>query len=161
MDYENIEEFEDIEFPWLIFKLNSNLYTVNSKLITSIVIKPDEMTFVPNVANYMSGLIHLRGNVVPLINLKALFKLSSKNENIKEEEEQKDVKGMVIVLEKENSFAGLIVDEVLSVENITIFEETEEIRKMYKSSFIKGVAKGQKNSDVFLILDDERIMSMA
>ncbi|HBV69022.1 MAG TPA: hypothetical protein DEF04_13245, partial [Clostridiales bacterium] len=145
----------------LIFKLNSNLYTVNSKLITSIVIKPDEMTFVPNVANYMSGLIHLRGNVVPLINLKALFKLSSKNENIKEEEEQKDVKGMVIVLEKENSFAGLIVDEVLSVENITIFEETEEIRKMYKSSFIKGVAKGQKNSDVFLILDDERIMSMA
>ncbi len=160
MDYENIEEFEDIEFPWLIFKLNDNLYTVNSKLITSIVIKPDEMTFVPNVANYMSGLIHLRGNVVPLINLKALFKLSSKNENIKEEE-QKDVKGMVIVLEKENSFAGLIVDEVLSVENITIFEETEEIRKMYKSSFIKGVAKGQKNSDVFLILDEERIMSMA
>lgn len=160
MDYENIEEFEDIEFPWLIFKLNDNLYTVNSKLITSIVIKPDEMTFVPNVANYMSGLIHLRGNVVPLINLKALFKLSSKNEDIKEEE-QKDVKGMVIVLEKENSFAGLIVDEVLSVENITIFEETEEIRKMYKSSFIKGVAKGQKNSDVFLILDEERIMSMA
>ncbi len=161
MDYENIEEFEDIEFPWLIFKLNDNLYTVNSKFITSIVIKPEEMTFVPNVANYMSGLIHLRGNVVPLINLKALFKLSSKNENIKEEEEQKDIKGMVIVLEKDNSFAGLIVDEVLSVENITIFEETEEIRKMYKSSFIKGVAKGQKNSDVFLILDEERIMSMA
>jgi len=160
MDYENIEEFEDIEFPWLIFKLNSNLYTVNSKLITSIVIKPDEMTFVPNVASYMSGLIHLRGNVVPLINLKALFKLSSKNEDINEEE-QKDVKGMVIVLEKDNSFAGLIVDEVLSVENITIFEETEEIRKMYKSGFIKGVAKGQKNSDVFLILDEERIMSMA
>ena len=161
MDYENIEEFEDIEFPWLIFKLNDKLYTVNSKFITSIVIKPEEMTFVPNVANYMSGLIHLRGNVVPLINLKALFKLSSKNENIKEEEEQKDIKGMVIVLEKDNSFAGLIVDEVLSVENITIFEETEEIRKMYKSSFIKGVAKGQKNSDVFLILDEERIMSMA
>ncbi len=160
MDYENIEEFEDIEFPWLIFKLNDNLYTVNSKFITSIVIKPEEMTFVPNVANYMSGLIHLRGNVVPLINLKALFKLSSKNENTKEEE-QKDVKGMVIVLEKDNSFAGLIVDEVLSVENITIFEETEEIRKMYKSSFIKGVAKGQKNSDVFLILDEERIISMA
>ena len=160
MDYENIEEFEDIEFPWLIFKLNDNLYTVNSKFITSIVIKPEEMTFVPNVANYMSGLIHLRGNVVPLINLKVLFKLSSKNENTKEEE-QKDVKGMVIVLEKDNSFAGLIVDEVLSVENITIFEETEEIRKMYKSSFIKGVAKGQKNSDVFLILDEERIMSMA
>ncbi len=160
MDYENIEEFEDIEFPWLIFKLNDNLYTVNSKFITSIVIKPEEMTFVPNVANYMSGLIHLRGNVVPLINLKVLFKLSSKNENTKEEE-QKDVKGMVIVLEKDNSFAGLIVDEVLSVENITIFEETEEIRKMYKSSFIKGVAKGQKNSDVFLILDEERIISMA
>lgn len=161
MDYENIEEFEDIEFPWLIFKLNDNLYTINSKLISSIVIRPEERTFVPNVANYMTGLIHLRGNVVPLINLKALFKISSKNENVNAEEEQKDAKEMVIVLEKENSFAGLIVDEVLSVENITIFEETEEIRKMYKSSFIRGVAKGQKNSDVFLVLDEERIMSMA
>ncbi|HAQ41614.1 MAG TPA: hypothetical protein DCM73_12815 [Clostridiales bacterium] len=154
---EEIEEIEEIEFPWLIFKLNNSLYTVNSKLITSIVIKPDEITFVPSVADYITGLIHLRGNVVPLISLKKLFKIKTDEEN----GDVKESKEMVIVLEKDNSFAGLIVDEVLSVENITAFEETEEIKKMYKNSFVKGVAKGQKNNDVLLILDEERITNIA
>lgn len=153
MNYDNMEEIEEIEFPWLIFKLDNNLYTVNSKMITSIVIKPDDVTFVPSVSDYMTGLIHLRGNVVPLISLKNLFNMTS-NEN-------RESKEMVIVLERDNSFAGLIVDEVLSVENITAFEETEEIKKMYKDSFIKGVAKGQKSSDVLLILDEEKLMNMA
>lgn len=158
MDYDgNIEELEEIDFPWLIFKLNDNLYTLNSKLITSIVIRTDEITFVPNVPEYIEGLIHLRGNVVPLINLKILFKIKPD----KEKSDAKGIKEMVIVLEKDNSFAGLIVDEVLSVENITSFEETEEIKKMYKNSFVKGVAKGRKNNDVLLILDEEKIMNMA
>jgi len=151
-------ELEEIEFPWLIFKLDGNLYTVNSKMITSIVIKQEEVTFVPNVSNYMVGLIHLRGNVVPLIDLKVLFNLNNvKGENF----DTKEIKEMVIVLERDNSFAGLIVDEVLSVENITPFEETEEIKKMCKDGYVKGVAKGQKNNDVLLILDEEKIMNMA
>jgi purine-binding chemotaxis protein CheW len=154
MNYDNMEEIEEIEFPWLIFKLDNNLYTVNSKMITSIVIKPDDVTFVPSVSDYMTGLIHLRGNVVPLISLKNLFNMTISNEC-------KESKEMVIVLERDNSFAGLIVDEVLSVENITAFEETEEIKKMYKDSFVKGVAKGQKSADVLLILDEEKLMNMA
>lgn len=157
MNYDIDEVIEEIDFPWLIFKLNNNMYTINSKMITSIVIKPEEVTIVPNVKDYIDGLIHLRGNVVPLIDLKRLFKIAVGRES----GEAKEAKEMVIVLEKDNSFEGLIVDEVLSVENITAFEETEEIRKLYKNSFVKGVAKGQKNSDVLLILDEERIMNMA
>jgi purine-binding chemotaxis protein CheW len=160
MSYEVDEVMEEIDFPWLIFKLSNNVYTVNSKLITSIVIMPDEITFIPNVAEYMSGLIHMRGNVVPLINLKLLFGIESGKENL-DPEGPEGMKKMVIVLEKDNSFAGFIVDEVLSVENITAFEETEEIRKLYKNSFVKGVAKGQKNNDVLLILDEERIINMS
>lgn len=157
MNYDIDEVIEEIDFPWLIFKLNNNMYTINSKMITSIVIKPEEVTIVPNVKDYIDGLIHLRGNVVPLIDLKVLFKIAAGQKS----SEAKEAKEMVIVLEKDNSFEGLIVDEVLSVENITAFEETEEIRKLYKNSFVKGVAKGQKNSDVLLILDEERIMNMA
>lgn len=153
MNYETDEMIEEvIDFPWLIFKLNNNLYTINSKWITSIVIIPDDITFVPNVSEYMTGLIHLRGNVVPLIDLRKLFSMPTTD--LKEAE-------MVIVLERDNSFAGLIVDEVISVGNITHFDETEEIKKMYKDGFIKGVAKGNKNEDVLLILDEEKIMNKA
>lgn len=153
MSYETEEILEEeIEFPWLIFKLNNNLYTINSKFITSIVIKPEEITYVPIVSDYITGLIHLRGNVVPLIDLKLLFKINNQNtENTKE---------MVIVLEKDNSFAGLVVDEVLSVENIIAFEESEEIKKVVKDGFVKGVAKGTKSEDVLLIIDEEKIMNI-
>lgn len=157
MSYEVDEVIEEIDFPWLIFRVKDNSYTLNSKLITSIVIMPDEITFIPNVPKYMSGLIHLRGNVVPLIDLKLMFGV----EAIKENDGLAETKKMVIVLEKENSFAGFIVDEVLSVENITAFEETEEIKKLYKNSFVRGIAKGQKNNDVLLILDEEKIMNMS
>lgn len=156
MNYENEEVFEEIEFPWLIFKLDKNLYTINSKMITSIVMIPDEITYLPNVTEYLTGLIHLRGNVVPLIDLKSLFKLS--NLLVEKTEDKKE---MVIVIEKDNSFVGLVVDEVLSVENITAFEETEEIKKMVKDGFVKGVAKGSKSEEVFLIIDEEKIMNIA
>ena len=53
MNYDEEEVFEEIDFPWLIFKLNNNCYTLSSKFITSIVIKPEEITFVPNVKKYM------------------------------------------------------------------------------------------------------------
>lgn len=156
MNYENEEIFEEIEFPWLIFKLEKNLYTINSKMITSIVMIPDEITYLPNVTEYLTGLIQLRGNVVPLIDLKSLFKISNLSDEITE-----DNKEMVIVIEKDNSFVGLVVDEVLSVENITAFEETDEIKKMVKDGFVKGVAKGSKSEEVFLIIDEEKIMNIA
>ncbi len=155
MSYDNDELLEEeIEFPWLLFKLNDSLYTINSKLITSIVICPEQITYVPKVSEYMIGLIHLRGNVVPLIDMKMLFQMGR-------DTEAKEDKEMVVVLEKDNSFVGLIVDEVLSVENITFFEETEEIKKMCRDGFVKGVAKGNKTEDVLLIIDEEKIINIA
>lgn len=156
MDNENIQEMQEV-IPWLIFKLNENLYAVNSKFITSIVIKPDEVTFVPNVSDHIDGLIHLRGNVIPIINLKLLLNINSalKSNSVNDFKENK---GMVVVLERDNSFMGLIVDEVLSVENISIYEETGEIKKMCNNGFIRGVAKGNKNDAVLLVLDEEKIM---
>lgn len=265
---------EEIEFPWLVFKLNNNLYTVNSKIIASIVMVPERITKVPNVPEYMLGLIHLRGNVIPLLDLRVLFNTKSIKEeydefvkmiddrkrdhiqyieefersmennekfkfvknphecafgkwydnyktdidaisfhlkkidephkaihdaveklnnctnecdNCEQEEclktafkeakennmpyllglldELKEIykmhyKEMVIVLENENSYIGIIADEVLSVENIIPFEATEEITKMCKDKFVSGVAKSEKSNELLLILDDEKIMDI-
>lgn len=161
-----VEQIEEIEYPWLVFKIKNNLYTVNSKIITSIVMLPENVTKIPNVPDYMLGLIHLRGNVIPLADMRLLFNMKSIKEEYNElTDEEKELfnmhyKEMVVVFEEENSFMGILVDQVLSVENITPFEETEEIKKMCKDGYVKGVAKGHKNNDVLLILDEEKIMSM-
>lgn len=159
MNNENVMQMREV-IPWLIFKLNETLYTVNSKFITSIVIKPDDVTFVPNVAEHIIGLIHLRGNVIPLVDLKLL--LNTEAESGKNSaNNSKENKAMVVVLEKGNSFIGLVVDEVLSVENIFAYEETEEIKQMCNNGFITGVAKGHKSEVVLLVIDEEKIMSNA
>lgn len=170
----NKEQNEEMEFPWLIFKLKDNLYTVNSKMITSIVITPENITYVPNVPKYINGLIHLRGNVIPLIDLRVLFNMKSIKEELEESKnlsEQNETnnnkndndneKEMVVVLENDNTFVGIMVDEVLSVDNIIPFEETEEIKKINKSNYIKGVAKGEKSNDILLILDEDKLMNLA
>ena len=159
MKNENTIQMQEV-VPWLIFKLKKTLYTVNSKFITSIVIKPDDVTFVPNVADHIIGLIHLRGNVIPLIDLKLL--LNTESESISNSTDySKEIRPMVVVLEKGNSFIGLVVDEVLSVENIFAYEETAEIKQMCNNGFITGVAKGHKSEEVLLVIDEEKIMSNA
>jgi purine-binding chemotaxis protein CheW len=147
---EQFEEFEDVEFPWLIFKIKENLYTVNSKIINTIVKMPEKITQVPNVPKYIKGLIHLRGSVIPLIDLKILLKTKI---------ELSDSKEMIVVLENENCTVGIIVDEVLSVDNIIPFEETEEILKICKDKYVSGVAKSEKGNEILLILDEEKIMN--
>lgn len=97
--------------------------------------------------------------MVPLIDLKLLLNIKSmlktSNDGSKESIE------MVVVLEKDNLIMGLIVDEVLSVESITAYEETQEIQKMYDDGYVTGVAKGHKNDSILLVLDEEKIMNNA
>ncbi|MDI9496789.1 MAG: chemotaxis protein CheW [Bacillota bacterium] len=159
MKNENTIQMQEV-VPWLIFKLKKTLYTVNSKFITSIVIKPDDVTFVPNVADHIIGLIHLRGNVIPLIDLKLL--LNTESESISNSTDySKEIRPMVVVLEKDNSFMGLVVDEVLSIENIIAYEGSTEVKQMCNNGFITGVAKGHKSEEVLLVIDEEKIMSNA
>jgi len=68
---------------------------------------------------------------------------------------------MVVILEKDNSYVGITVDEVLSVENIIPYDDTEEVRKMCRDKYVCGVAKSEKNNDILLILDEEKIMNIS
>lgn len=151
---EQFEEIENVEFPWLIFKIKENLYTVNSKVINTIVKIPEKITKVPNVPEFIKGLIHLRGSVIPLIDLRILFNIKSVYEECDELH-----KKMVVVLENDSCSVGIVVDEVLSVDNIIPFEETEEMLKICKDKYISGVAKSQKNNEILLVLDDLKIMN--
>ena len=70
-------DFEDIDLPWIIFKVNKNTYAVNSTNVLSITNLEDDITAVPNIQSYIRGLIDFRGNMIPLIDLKKTFKEDS------------------------------------------------------------------------------------
>ncbi len=70
-------DFEKIELPWIIFKVSKNTYAVNSEDVLSITKMEDEIIDVPDIQEYIRGLINLRGSIIPLIDLKKLFKEDS------------------------------------------------------------------------------------
>ena len=78
MCVDNLDDnIEKIELPWIIFKVNKNTYAVNSEDVISIIKMTDEIINIPDMQEYIRGLMNLRESIIPLIDLKVLFKEDS------------------------------------------------------------------------------------
>ncbi len=70
-------DIEKIELPWIVFKVSKNTYAVNSEDVLSIIKMTDEIIEIPDIQEYIRGVMNLRGSIIPLIDLKILFKEDS------------------------------------------------------------------------------------
>ena len=68
------------EYPWLVFTLNSHYYAVTSKVVSTILRETQDLVSLPETPIYHKGIFHLRGKVIPLIDLRTLFSLPSLEE---------------------------------------------------------------------------------
>ena len=57
------------EKPWVIVEINHQAFALSAGLLQQIIMLP-EVTAVPELPGYIRGVIHLRGRVVPLIDLR-------------------------------------------------------------------------------------------
>jgi chemotaxis signal transduction protein len=76
------QEVDKNELPWLTFLLCGNAYAVNSKYIDGITTPPDEITPIPDSPAKYIGMLNVRGNVFPLLDMRKQFKLFSIDEEI-------------------------------------------------------------------------------
>ncbi len=86
----NEQEYENTEaqsLPWLIFTLSNNAYAVNSKYVSGILMPP-EVTPLPEASDIYKGLVDIRGEVFPLLEVRKLFRFKT----IEEECSEFDVK---------------------------------------------------------------------
>jgi chemotaxis signal transduction protein len=70
------------ELPWLTFTLSGNAYAVNSKYIDGIITPPDEITPIPDSPPKYIGMLNIRGNVFPLLDMRKQFKIFSIDEEV-------------------------------------------------------------------------------
>jgi purine-binding chemotaxis protein CheW len=95
-------------------------------------------TPVPGAAEYVAGLVQVRGRVVPVVDLRIRFGLPPVEQTL-------DTR--VVVVQREERTIGLLVDsarEVLQIEEDTLKAPPEVLRHDGKS-FVKAVAKsGQR-----------------
>lgn len=97
-----------IENKYVIFKLGMEYYGIPIKNVLSIE-RISKITRIPNLPKYVLGLINLRGDVVPVIDLK--LKLGFNSNEI-------DDNMRIIIVKEDEILVGLLVDsssEVLEI----------------------------------------------
>ncbi len=138
---------------YLTFKLNTETFAGHVKNVLNIL-KYREITKVPDTPEYMKGVINLRGNVLPVVDLKEKLGMGTTNYT-----QNTCILVLNIFLQNEEVNVGAIVDYVLQVKEIK--EEQilpyPSISNKYKSEIIPGVFK--VNEEFVMILNLDKIFS--
>lgn len=145
----NEQEEEDTQKgKFLTFFLEREVYGIEISLVTEIIgIQP--ITEVPEVPNYIKGIINLRGKIIPVMDVRLRFRKAFRDYNDRT---------CIIVIEAKELLLGLIVDGVAEV--LEIAEENIVPPPEIKSSqnkYIKGI--GKVGEDVKLLLDCNKIFT--
>ncbi len=71
-------------------------------------------------------------------------------------------KGIVLLVQSKSSegYMGLVCDDVSSVEGINIVFDEKDLRKLYSSEYISGVAHSERVDGEIVMLDAERLMGL-
>lgn len=146
---EDLEIQEDTQKGrYLTFELDREVYGIEIKYVTEIIGIQD-ITEVPEMPEYIKGIINLRGKIIPVMDVRLRFK--------KEPREYND-RTCIIVIDIEDISIGLIVD---SVSEVLAIPETEVVAppEVGKGSnkYIKGI--GKVGNEVKLILDSHKLLN--
>ncbi len=133
---------------FLTFSLGSEYYGIDIMYVTEIVgIQP--ITVVPELPEFIKGIINLRGKIIPVMDARLKFK--------KEPKEYND-RTCIIVIDVLELSIGIIVDAVSEVLNISDdnIVPPPNINSTGRK-YIKSV--GKSNDQVTLILDCEKLLN--
>ncbi len=135
-------ELEIIEFDVGNSKFGINVIKVKE------IIQPLPITFIPHAHSYVEGIIQLRGEVLPVVDMRKVLAFPTINRNSQEK---------FIVAEFNKQTVVFHVDSVSQIHRIS-WEQIEKPSDMYQGgdSQIIGVIKYQ--GDMILLLDFEKIM---
>ena len=135
---------------YLLFNLGDEEYGVDIRHVQSIE-ELQKITLVPDLARYMKGVINLRGQVIPVMDLRLRFTL---------DERDYDDRTCIIVLSLSNVTLGIIVDTVSEVKDIP--DSEIELASTFgdlgaRDRFVQGL--GKVGSEVKILLDVMHILS--
>ena len=134
------------------FRLNEELIGIDIKKIIKITKKID-ITPVPKTKEYILGVINLRGNIVPVVDLKKMLDLPN------EDKEQ----NFILVIDSNLGNIGLMVDEIEGANTIDIDEiQPTPINAIgIDSKYITGVvmAKDEESNEknLLILLDIDKL----
>jgi purine-binding chemotaxis protein CheW len=149
---EQKERVENVDFKMVTFSLAGKDYGVDIMNVKEIA-KADKFTYVPNAASFIRGVYNLRGDIIPVIDLRTFFHLPV--------EKKTDVLENMLILHINDQVYGTIVDKIDKVVGIN-HEQIQPPHPIFGDiniKFISGVV--EKQGDLYIILDVIRIFSVS
>ncbi|MGI6588457.1 MAG: chemotaxis protein CheW [Peptococcia bacterium] len=133
-----------MEEQFVVFKLGQEEYGLDILKVQEII-RPLKPAKIPNSPNYVLGIIDLREEIIPIIDLKQFLNLGSWEET----EETR-----IIVVKQNDNALGVLVDEVEEVLRISKqkIKSSEDLDHNINKEFINGIAKVEGRLIVLLDL---------
>jgi purine-binding chemotaxis protein CheW len=134
----------------LTFNLQRESYGIDVLKVREII-RLTSITAVPQMPDYVKGVINLRGKIIPVIDLRLRFGFDSVKDT--------DLTCIIVVQAKlsdgKNTQMGLIVDGVEEVVNLTDsdIEETPDFGGKISTDYIIGMAKVKGTVKTLLNID--------
>ncbi len=130
----------------VIFQLNDQQYALPIHQ-TQEIVKMTSITRVPNTRHYVEGIINLRGNIIPVINMNKRLNLpvSEYNDSTR-----------IIVVEYKGQKVGIIVDNVTEVGRYQENEVEPPSVVGDDVDYLSGVVK--KDNSLWLLLNLEKAL---
>lgn len=132
------------------FRLGQQLFGIDLLKMREII-RPVEITRIPQAEDFVEGVINLRGAVIPVINMRKRFKMPPLPNN-------KETR--IINIEIEDLVVGFLVDAIGQVYRLPInsIEPSPAVMASVNTEYIKGIA----NTEEFMlvILDTEQLISI-
>jgi len=146
---QELEEEEDTQKDkYLTFLLGKETYGIDIEVVIEII-GIQAITAVPEVPEYVQGIINLRGKIIPVVDMRLRFR--------KEFREYND-RTCVIVIEVGEVLIGLIVDGVAEVLSIPLENVVPPPQlRASQNKYIRGIGKIGEN--VTLLLDWDKLFS--
>ena len=144
------ESDEDVqENKYLMCRLGNEIYGIDIRYVTDII-ELQKITEVPDMPEYVQGVINLRGNVIPVIDLRLRFGMESR---------EYDDRTVITVVNIEDYSIGFIVDTATEVQDIPEqnIDPAPDFRSGgEKDKYIAGLGKIEDR--VTILLDVERLV---
>ena len=144
-----LENEDTLKNMYLTFRLGSEDYGIEIRYVTEIV-GMQKITEVPDMPVFVKGVVNLRGQVIPVLDMRLRFNMQSRDY---------DERTCIIVVSISGSQVGLVVDTVNEVRNI----DDDQISPPPKTAgadaarYIQGM--GKVGESVIILLEGQKILN--
>ena len=149
MSVEDIKETRQ----YLTFKLDEEVFAIDVAKVRE-VLDLTSITKIPRTPDFMSGVINLRGSVVPVVDLRLCFEMSKTNKTV-----NTCIVVVELLLDGEPTVIGALADsveEVIDLEPDQI-QPAPRIGTHLRTDFIRGM--GRRDTQFIMILDIDKVFS--